>query len=108
MISSACTGSPLCNSRSRFLVGGFNHYAVPIAEVIGWKYMGSAASANVGLFGDAFANCGFAGCAAFSVMLAIVLKVLDAAARRANARLAAALVGVPSFQFVNTGLLTTL
>ncbi len=95
-------------SQSIFSWVAFDHYAVPIAEVIGWKYMGSAAYANVGLFGDAFANFGFAGCAAFAVMLAMVLKVLDAAARHANSRLAAALVGIPAFQLVNTGLLTTL
>jgi hypothetical protein len=84
------------------------HYGTPIAEVIGWKYLGSAASANVGLFGDAFANFGFAGCAIFALLFALVLKAVDAAARGADPRLAAALVAMPSFQLVNSGLLTTL
>ena len=84
------------------------HYGTPIAEVIGWKYMGSAASANVGLFGDAFANFGFAGCAIFALLFGLVLKAVDAAARGADPRLAAALVAMPSFELVNSGLLTTL
>ncbi|HTL93391.1 MAG TPA: hypothetical protein VL176_13655, partial [Steroidobacteraceae bacterium] len=84
------------------------HYRVPIAEVIGWTYMGSAASANVGLFGDAYANFGFAGCAVFALLFALVLKAVDAAGRATDARIAAALVAVPAFELVNAGLLTTL
>lgn len=84
------------------------HYTTPIPEVIGWKYMGSAASANVGLFGDAFANFGFAGCFIFALLFALLLKAVDAAGRRADVRMAAALVAMPAFQLVNSGLLTTL
>lgn len=85
-----------------------SHYTTPIAEVIGWKYMGSAASANVGLFGDAFANFGFAGCFIFALLFALLLKTVDAASRRTDVRLGAALVAMPAFQLVNSGLLTTL
>jgi hypothetical protein len=84
------------------------HYSAPIAEVIGWTYMRSAASANVGLFGDAFANFGFAGCAVFALLLALVLKAVDAAGRAADPRIAAALLAMPAFELVNSGLLTTL
>jgi hypothetical protein len=84
------------------------HYTTPIPEVIGWKYMGSAASANVGLFGDAFANFGFAGCFIFALLFVLLLKAVDAAGRRADVRMAAALVAMPAFQLVNSGLLTTL
>jgi hypothetical protein len=84
------------------------HYSAPVPEVIGWKYLGSAASANVGLFGDAFANFGFAGCAIFALVFGLVLKVVDAAARDVEPRFAAALVAMPAFQLVNSGLLTTL
>lgn len=80
----------------------------PIAEVIGWTYMNSDASANVGLFGDAFANFGYLGCLIFSILLAIVLKGIDAAGRAASPRVAAALVAMPAFELVNSGLLTTL
>jgi hypothetical protein len=85
-----------------------SHYREPIAEVIGWTYMGNAASANVGLFGDAYANFGFAGCAVFAVLFAMVLKAVDAAGRATDGRVAAALVAVPAFELVNSGLLTTL
>jgi hypothetical protein len=102
-------GQPLLQlSQSMLAPFTVSHYQVPIAEVMGWTYMGSAASANVGLFGDAYANFGFAGCALFAVLFAIVLKAIDAAARTTDARVAAALVAVPAFELVNSGLLTTL
>ncbi len=85
-----------------------SHYHAPIAEVIGWTYMGSAASANVGLFGDAYANFGFAGCAVFALLFTLVLKAVDAAGRATDPRVAAALLAVPAFELVNSGLLTTL
>lgn len=80
----------------------------PIAEVIGWTYMNSNGSANVGVFGDAFANFGFLGCAAFAILLALVLVVLDAAAKGVNSRIATALIAMPAFELINSGLLTTL
>jgi hypothetical protein len=70
--------------------------------------MGTQSSANVGLFGDAFANFGFAGCFIFAMLFALLLKVVDAAARTTDPRIAVALVGMASFQLVNSGLLTTL
>jgi hypothetical protein len=87
---------------------GASHYGTPIAEVIGWKYLGLAASANVGLFGDAFANFGFSGCVIYAMLFALLLKVVDAAGRGADPRVAAALVAMPAFLLVNSGLLTTL
>lgn len=80
----------------------------PIAEVIGWTYMNSNGSANVGLFGDAFANFGFLGCAIFAILLALVLMVLDAAARGVHPRVATALIAMPAFELINSGLFTTL
>src|SRR5262249_26437912 len=102
-------GQPLLLlSQSVLSAASEQHYSVPIAEVIGWKYMGSKASANVGLFGYAFSNLGYAGIAAFAVLFALTLKVIDSAGRRTWPRLAAGLVGVPAFQLVNSGLQTTL
>ena len=57
--------APLQLSQSIFTGVAASHYSAPIAEVIAWKYMGLNAWANVGLFADAFANFGFAGCAIF-------------------------------------------
>lgn len=100
--------APLQLSQSVLAAVTSAHYSTPIAEVIGWKYMGSQASANVGLFGDAFANFGFAGCFIFALLFALLLKAVDAAARSTDPRIAVALVGMASFQLVNSGLLTTL
>lgn len=85
-----------------------SHYSDSIAEVIGWTYLGADESANVGLFGDAYANFGFAGCGAFALLFVLVLKVVDAAGRETDPRVAAALVAAPAFSLVNSGLLTTL
>lgn len=102
-------GQPLLQLSQSLLSGlGWGHYQTPIAEVIGWKYLGSAASANVGLYADAFANFGFAGCALYALLFGIVLKVMDAAGGRTDPRIAAAMMAMPGFQLVNSGLLTTL
>jgi hypothetical protein len=95
-------------SQSIFAALSTSHYQAPIAEIVARNYMGEDAWANVGLFADAFANFGFAGCGAFALLFALVLKVLDAVARATDARTAAALIAVQAFQLVNVGLLTTL
>ncbi len=100
--------APLQLSQSVLAALSDSHYSAPIAEVIAWKYMGVAAWANVGLFADAFANFGYAGCAVFTLLFAAVLKTLDAASTGTDARIAAALIAVQAFQLVNAGLLTTL
>jgi len=100
--------APLQLSQSILTELSASHYTAPIAEVIAWKYMGAAAWANVGLFADAFANFGFAGCAVYTLLFAAVLKALDAASSGTDARIAAALIAVQAFQLVNAGLLTTL
>jgi hypothetical protein len=100
--------APLQLSQSILAPLSLSHYNVPIAEVIAWTYMGIAASANVGLFGDAYANFGFAGCAIYALLFAVVLKALDAASRSGDTRIAAALLAMPAFALVNAGLLTTL
>ncbi len=99
---------PLQLSQSIFSSLSASHYTVPIAEVIGWKYMGQPVSANVGMFADAYANFGFAGCAIFALLFAAVLKSMDAVSHGLDPRISAALVGMAAFQLVNSGLLTTL
>jgi hypothetical protein len=84
------------------------HYRTPVAEVIGWQYMGSADSPNVGVFGDAFANFGFAGCAVYALLFGMLLKAVDAAGRFTDVRVASALLAMPAFELINVGLLTTL
>jgi hypothetical protein len=81
---------------------------LPITDTIGRAYLGGAASANVGLFADAYANFGFVGCAAFAVLLALVVSVLDALGRNLPPWFAAGMVGIPALQLVNSGLLTTM
>lgn len=100
--------APLQLSQSILAAVSSSYYRDPIAEVIGWAYTGHNESDNVGLFGDAFANFGFAGCAVYALLFALVLKILDAAGRGCDPRIAAGLLAMPAFQLVNSGLLTTL
>jgi hypothetical protein len=95
---------------SQSIVSGFadSYYREPIAATIGWFYLGSAASANVGMFADAYANFGFAGSLGVAILFAVVLKSLDSAARNVDPRVAAALICTPAFQLANSGLQTTL
>jgi hypothetical protein len=80
----------------------------PIAETVGWAYMGSNASANVGLFGDAYANFGLAGCVVFGVLFGILVRLVESLAAGLSRSQASALVGAPALALVNSGFLTTL
>jgi hypothetical protein len=80
----------------------------PIAETVGRAYGGGLMSANVGLFGDAYANFGVAGCFAYAVLTALLVSALDALSRDLPRWLAAGLIGAPALQLVNSGLLTTM
>jgi hypothetical protein len=80
----------------------------PIAQTIGHLYVGSTASANVGLFGDAYANFGFIGCAVYGVLTAVLVSALDGLGRNLPRWFVAGLVGAVALQLVNSGLPTTM
>jgi hypothetical protein len=80
----------------------------PIADTIGRLYLGGLASANVGLFGDAYANFGFIGCAVYGVLTALLVSAVDGLGRNFPRWFAAGLVGAAALQLVNAGLLTTM
>jgi len=81
---------------------------MPIADTIGRAYAGGLTSANVGLFGDAYANFGLPGCFAYGALAALLVSALDALSRDLPRWLAAGLAGAPALQLVNSGLLTTM
>lgn len=83
-------------------------FAQPVPLLIGWLYTGAEIGANVGWMADAYAHFGFAGMAAFAVLLAVILRVLDGVSAGLPNRLATSVVVVPTMALVNSGLLTVM
>jgi hypothetical protein len=79
------------------------------ARLIGGVYFGDAGiSANAHFFGDAFANFGYFGVLAYSVILAIVCMLLNWSMRDQPAKTALAVVGPLAFMLANSSLLTVM
>lgn len=84
-------------------------YAVEPPYIIASTYFHNAAmESNANLWADAYANFGYIGVLAFSILLAIILWLYDSLASRCDRRLAALAIGLPAFALANTGLLTAL
>lgn len=84
-------------------------YEFPPAIQIGSTYLGDPAiSANANLWADAFANFGYGGIFAFTILLGLVMWLFDSVAQGRSMRLTALLFGMPAFFLTNTALLTSL
>lgn len=84
-------------------------YTYTPASTIGLHYFGSSeASANAGVWADAFANFGYIGIIIFTFALGMVMWIYDSLANRVDWRLAVVMLGVPAFTLTNSSLLTTL
>ena len=86
-------------------------YAATPPYVVARAYFGRDFSVNANLWADGFANFGFAGIFAFTLLLALVLYLFDALAaqRGLRQRLAIAyLLALPAFTLANSALLTSL
>lgn len=76
-----------------------------IAEV----YFGKPTmNACTGVVGNAYMNFGFTGLASYSVLLAIILKLVDTCSRRVDLRLAVAAIAIPTISLTNGALTTVL
>lgn len=83
-------------------------YSLPPANMIGFAYYNNAwTSANANLWADAFANFGLAGVFGFTAVLAIVLLLVDGAAKRVPIALALSAFVVPAVSLSNSAMLTT-
>ena len=92
-----------------FLSGVFTSpYNLDPALLIGSVYFHQGTDANGGLWADAFANFGFAGIVAFSLICAIVLLTLDAVGQRRDARVAGPAMAIGGLSLGSTGLFTTM
>jgi len=83
-------------------------YPDTVPVLIGWTYAGVEIGANAGWMADAYAQFGAGGMVAFSVILAVFLRILDGVSAGVPRRLATAIVAVPAMALVNSGLLTVL
>lgn len=83
-------------------------YLVPPPVLIGRSYFGQAQHANGNLWADGLANFGIPGLVVASLLLAVLLIVLDAAARHKPPAVAVAVGGLSLWSVTNSGLLTAL
>jgi hypothetical protein len=99
---------------SHSVLGRWIDYPYDVAPpfLIGARYFGRDQTyANANFWADAFANFGYTGIFAFTVIVGIVLWLADAvvgSSDPARRRLAVLLLGVPAFTLSNTALTTTL
>jgi hypothetical protein len=97
----------LSDSILRFL--GPAPYDLPPAYLIGAVYFQtSAMSANANLWADGFANFGFAGIFAATVLFGLLLVMLDGAAVGRDLRVAGSVAALMALPLSNSGLLTTI
>ena len=83
-------------------------YSAAPATIIGHTYFGFRAHANANVWADAFANFGYLGILAFTLVLGAILRVYDGLARGKDLAFTAFLLGLPAISLANTGLFTAL
>jgi hypothetical protein len=84
-------------------------YDVDPPVLIGSVYFpGGTDNANAGLWADAFANFGFAGIAAFTLVAGAVLWLVDGLGRGRDARVAAPLLAIAGLTLGDSALFTTM
>ena len=64
--------------------------------------------ANTGVVGDAYMNFGLIGLALWSILLAVVLKLVDTCSKRVDSRVGVAAIAMPAVALTNSALLTSL
>ena len=76
-------------------------------HLIGEAYFeNSKMGANTGIVGDAYMNFGFLGLILWGILLAVILKLIDACSDKKNIKIAIAIVAMPVISLTNSALLT--
>jgi hypothetical protein len=83
-------------------------YDVDPPLLIGSVYFHQGTDANSSMWGDAFANFGFAGVIGFTVVCGAVLLVVDALGRRRDPRVAGPMLAIAGLSLGSTGIFTTM
>lgn len=85
-----------------------NPYNLSMPAVIAQRFFGGAGSPNTGFMATAYAQFGFGGMFAFSVILGYLLAIYDRVTGVIPARYAAAAMAAPAMSFTNSAMFTTL
>ena len=83
-------------------------YSVGVTRLVSAYATGKEYSMNSGIYGDAFANFGYAGIWIFSIVLIIVLKVLDSIAQKLPLPISISIIAIPSMALVNSAFFTVM
>jgi hypothetical protein len=84
-------------------------YSEPHPAIIASRYLGgSSGSANANFWADGFAQFGYLGVFAATIIVAAIFRMLDSGSRRLNPIFAGAAVVVAAFALTNSALLTSL
>jgi hypothetical protein len=83
-------------------------YSVDPPLLIGSVYFHQGTDANASMWGDAFANFGFAGVIGFTVICGAVLWIADVVGQRRDARVAGPMLAIAGLSLGSTGLFTTM
>ena len=73
-----------------------------IAELVGSTYLDESSHANTGWIGSGYAQAGAIGVAAYSALLGMLLKYLDACAMRTSKALVSALFLIPLLTMITS------
>lgn len=97
----------LSDSRLGFLLD-YPYHLAP-GNLIAESYFGKPGmNAVTGVVGDAYMNFGFIGLALWSILLAVILKLIDTCSKRADFRVGVAAIAMPAIFLTNSSLLTCL
>ncbi|WHX26170.1 O-antigen polymerase [Virgibacillus halodenitrificans] len=103
------TSNPLIYLSNSILEGIIEYpYDLSVTRLISQEYWGNFFGANVGFFADAYSNFGFIGMFIFSVVLALILKLIDSFTIYLPENLVASIIVLPSFSLINSAFFTTL
>lgn len=88
---------------------GPSAYDVDPPQLIGALYFHhTGTDANANLWSDAYANFGFAGMVAFTVICGVALLIADVVGRGRDARVAGPMLGIAGLSLASSGLFTTI
>lgn len=85
-----------------------NPYELNPVRLIAKEYYGREFGPNVGFFGDAYLNFGLFGIILFSIILALLLKVIDSVSTSVPTFLSISILTIPAMSLVNSAFFTSL
>lgn len=85
-----------------------NPYELNPVRLIAKEYYGREFGPNVGFFGDAYLNFGILGILLFSILLAVLLKLIDSVSASVPTFVSISILIIPAMSLVNSAFFTSL